>query len=199
MRSVHALGRRFGYEEAHSLQVARLAEKIFDSLAPSEEFTRHQRTLLSAAALLHDIGYHIAHGSHHKHALYLIKNSELTGFAEGERAVIANIARYHRGSQPKERHVDFAALNAADRDSVVRLGAILRLADGLDRSHESRVRDLECSVEEDAIEITLQSEVDCEKEITEAERRRPLFEEPFNRKLTIHTRSAKSSRGNTDG
>ena len=56
MRSVHAVGRRFGYEEAHSLQVARLAEKVFDSLAPSEEMTRHQRTLLSAAALLHDIG-----------------------------------------------------------------------------------------------------------------------------------------------
>jgi exopolyphosphatase/guanosine-5'-triphosphate,3'-diphosphate pyrophosphatase len=195
MRSVHAVGRRFGYEEAHSLQVARLAEKIFDSLAPSEELTRHQRTLLSAAALLHDIGYHIAHGSHHKHALYLIKNSELTGFAEGERAVIANIARYHRGSPPKERHPDFAALNTADRDSVTRLGAILRLADGLDRSHESRVRDLECVVEGDVVKITVQSDVDCEKEMTEAERRRPLFEQAFNCTLSLVVRNAKSTRG----
>jgi exopolyphosphatase/guanosine-5'-triphosphate,3'-diphosphate pyrophosphatase len=191
MRSVHAVGRRFGYEEAHSLQVARLAEKIFDSLAPSEELSRHQRTLLSAAALLHDIGYHIAHGSHHKHALYLIKNSELTGFAEGERAVIANIARYHRGSSPKERHPDFAALNMADRDSVARLGAILRLADGLDRSHESRVRELECIVEGDMVQITVQSEVDCEKEMTEAERRRPLFEQAFNCNLFLNAKKCK--------
>lgn len=195
MRSVHAVGRRFGYEEAHSLQVARLAEKIFDSLAPCEEMTRHQRTLLSAAALLHDIGYHIAHGSHHKHALYLIKNSELTGFAEGERAVIANIARYHRGSPPKDRHPDFAALNTADRDSVTRLGAILRLADGLDRSHESRVRDLECVVDGDVVKITVQSEVDCEKEMTEAERRRPLFEQAFNCSLSLIAKNAKSTRG----
>ncbi len=185
MRSVHAVGRRFGYEEAHSLQVARLAEKIFDSLAPSAKLTRHQRTLLSAAALLHDIGYHIAHGSHHKHALYLIKNSELTGFAEGERAVIANIARYHRGPSPKERHPDFAALNPADRDSVCRLGAILRLADGLDRNHESRVRDLECVVEEDVVNITLLSEADCEKEMIEGERRRPVFEQAFNCRLNL--------------
>jgi exopolyphosphatase/guanosine-5'-triphosphate,3'-diphosphate pyrophosphatase len=195
MRSVHAVGRRFGYEEAHSLQVARLAEKIFDSLAPSAELTRHQRTLLSAAALLHDIGYHIAHVSHHKHALYLIKNSELTGFAEGERAVIANIARYHRGQSPKERHPDFAALNPADRDSVCRLGAILRLADGLDRSHESRVRELECVVEGDVVNISLQNEGDCEKELNEAERRRPVFEQAFNCTLNITAHRAKANRG----
>ena len=193
MRSVHAVGRRFGYEEAHSLQVARLAEKIFDSLAPTAELTRHQRTLLSAAALLHDIGYHIAHGSHHKHALYLIKNSELTGFAEGERAVIANIARYHRGSSPKERHPDFAALNPADRDSVCRLGAILRLADGLDRSHESRVREIECIVEDDAVNITLHCKGDCEKEMIEAERRRPIFQQAFNCTLNISARQHPSA------
>ncbi|MGH9879842.1 MAG: HD domain-containing protein, partial [Pyrinomonadaceae bacterium] len=177
LRSVHALGRHFGYEEAHSLQVARLAEQIFDSLAAAQEFTRHQRTMLSASALLHDIGYHIAHGSHHKHSLYLIKNSELTGFSEGERAVIANIARYHRGSSPKERHPDFAALNPADRDSVCRLGAILRLADALDRSHESRVRELECLVENGVVDITVHTAVDCEKELVEAQRKRPLFEQ----------------------
>ena len=192
MRSVHAVGRRFGYEEAHSLQVARLAEKIFDSLAPGAELTRHQRTLLSAAALLHDIGYHIAHGSHHKHALYLIKNSELTGFSEGERAVIANIARYHRGPAPKERHTDFATLNPADRDSVCRLGAILRLADGLDRNHENRVRDLECVSEGNAVHIHLYSEGDCNKELDEAERRRPVFEQAFNCSLNISTSRAKA-------
>lgn len=194
MRSVHAVGRRFGYEEAHSMHVAGLAEKIFDSLAPVAKLTRHQRTLLSAAALLHDIGYHIAHVSHHKHALYLIKNSELTGFAEGERAVIANIARYHRGPSPKERHPDFAALNPADRDSVSHLGAILRLADGLDRSHEKRVRDLECTVEGDVVNIVLQSEGDCEKEVIEAERRRPIFEQAFNCSLNISARRAKAHR-----
>ena len=107
---VHAVGRRFGYEEVHALQVARLAETIFDSLAPTRKLTRHQRTLLAAAALLHDVGYHIAHEAHQKHALYLIKHSELTGFSEAERHVIANVARYHRGTPPRERHPDYAAL-----------------------------------------------------------------------------------------
>ena len=111
LRGVHAVGRRFGYEEAHySHQVAGMAERIFDGVATSAGLTRHQRLLLSAAALLHDVGYHIAHESHHKHSFYLIANSELTGFAETERAVIANIARYHKGSNPKDRHPNYLSL-----------------------------------------------------------------------------------------
>jgi exopolyphosphatase/guanosine-5'-triphosphate,3'-diphosphate pyrophosphatase len=78
LRGVHAVGRRFSYEEAHARQVARFAETIFDAMAPSAGLTRHQRTLLSAAALLHDVGYHIAHDGHHKHTLYLIKHSDPT-------------------------------------------------------------------------------------------------------------------------
>ncbi len=57
LRDVFAVGRRYGYEESHALQVADLAEKIFDALAPVYKLSRHGRTLLSAAALLHDVGH----------------------------------------------------------------------------------------------------------------------------------------------
>jgi exopolyphosphatase / guanosine-5'-triphosphate,3'-diphosphate pyrophosphatase len=192
--SVHAVGRRFAYEEAHAHQVARLAEKIFDELAAAESLTRHQRTLLSAAALLHDIGYHIAHESHHKHSLYLIKNSELTGFSESEREVIANIARYHRGSDPKERHPEFASLNPADRDTVSRLGAIVRLADALDRGHASHVTDLNCFREKDVMHVQLKSSDGCENELLEADRKRHFFEQAFDCKLEFSVRRSKSKR-----
>ncbi len=188
LRGVHAVGRRFGYEQDHSHQVARLAEKIFDSLADDENLTRHQRTLLSAAALLHDVGYHIAHESHHKHSLYLIKNSELTGFSEPERAVIANVARYHRGSVPKERHPDYAALNAADKALVCQLAAILRVADALDRSHDSRVNDLRCDREGNHVSIQLRSALDCDHEIQEAERKCDMFEQVFKCNLEFSLR-----------
>ena len=194
LRGVHAVGRRFGYEEAHSHQVARLAETIFDSLAPVENLTRHQRTLMSAAALLHDVGYHIAHESHHKHSLYLIENSELTGFSEAERAVIANIARYHRGSPPKERHPEYAALNAPDRETVCRLGAIVRVADALDRSHDGRVSGLLCSREGDLIHIQIRSALDCENEQREAEQRSEMFEQAFKCRLSFSVRATKEKR-----
>lgn len=188
---VHAVGRRFGYEEAHAQQVAKLAESIFDCLAPSEEMTRHQRTLLAAAALLHDVGYHIAHESHHKHSLYLIRHSELTGFSEAERDVIANIARYHRGPLPKERHPEFAELNPADRDTVLKLSAILRIADGLDRSHESPVRELRCTADAELVSIQINAVADCQSELLEAERRCDLFEDVFQRKVELNVRHVK--------
>ncbi|HET9712043.1 MAG TPA: Ppx/GppA phosphatase family protein [Pyrinomonadaceae bacterium] len=188
LRGVHAVGRRFGYEETHARQVSKLAEKIFDCLAPAENLSRHQRTLMLAAALLHDIGYHIAHESHQKHALYLIKNSELTGFSEAERAVIANIARYHRGPLPKERHADFAALNLADRKIVCKLAGIVKLADALDRSHDSRVYDLQCRDERRSLHVELYSAADCSNEMLEVERKRDLFEQSFNRTLSFSMR-----------
>ncbi|MBC8030680.1 MAG: Ppx/GppA family phosphatase [Pyrinomonadaceae bacterium] len=194
LRGVHAVGRRFGYEEAHSHQVARLAETIFDSLAATENLTRHQRTLMSAAALLHDVGYHIAHESHHKHSLYLIENSELTGFSEAERAVIANIARYHRGSPPKERHLEYASLNTADRETVCRLGAIVRVADALDRSHDGRVSELRCTREGDILAIQLRSALDCSNELREAELRREMFEQAFQCSLSFSARTTKAKR-----
>ena len=189
LRGVHAVGRRFGYEETHAHIVARFAEKIFDALADSFDFTRHQRTLLSAASLLHDVGYTIAHESHHKHSLYLIKHSELTGFSEAERDVIANIARYHRGALPKERHPDYVALSEFDRETVNRLSAILRVADALDRSHDANVQDISIIFNGQTMNIELHSALSCEKEIWAAERKSDSFEQIFNCKLIV-TQSA---------
>jgi len=187
LRAVQAVGRRFGYEEMHALQVAKLSEQIFDCLAALCGFTRHQRTLLSAAALLHDTGYHIAHESHHKHSLYLIAHSELTGCSEAERAVIANVARYHRGPPPKERHLDYAALNPTDRDTVCRLAAVLRVANALDRSHDNRVRGVRCTRDGQTVQLELRSDSQCEEEIASAERRGDLFEQVFSFRLAFTT------------
>jgi exopolyphosphatase/guanosine-5'-triphosphate,3'-diphosphate pyrophosphatase len=187
--SVQAVGRRFGYEEVHARQVARLAETIFDSVAETYELTRHQRTLLSAAALLHDAGYHIAHDSHHKHTLYLIKHSELTGFSESERNVIANVARYHRGALPRERHLDFASLNQTDRDTVWRLGSIVRIADALDRRYDGRVRDLRCTLDGKLAHIQLRSDQPCDREIQAAEQKGDMFEQAFDCTLSFSSRA----------
>lgn len=194
LRGVHAVGRRFGYEEAHSHQVARMAETIFDALATSANLTRHQRLLLSAAALLHDVGYHIAHESHHKHSLYLIENSELTGFSESERAVIANIARYHKGSQPKPHHPNFAALSQANQLTVSRLAGILRLADAMDRRHDNRVKELRCKRIRDVVNIQAISSLECENELTEAGRRLRLFEDAFHCKVKLGWQKMLASR-----
>ena len=180
LRDVFAIGRRYGYEETHALQVADLAEKIFDALAPIYNLRRHGRTLLSAAALLHDVGYHISHEAHHKHSLYLIKHSEMTGFSETEKLMIANIARYHRAALPKEKHPDYMQLDEKDRKTVAQLGAILRIADALDRGYENHVRDIKFKRTKQDLFLKLVSQQDCSIERKAIEQKKDLFEIAFD-------------------
>ncbi len=185
LRDVFAVGRRFGYEEAHATQVATMAEKIFDRLMPIYDLERHERTLLSAAALLHDVGYHISHEAHHKHSLYLIKHSEMTGFTETEKLIIANIARYHRKALPKETHLDFTALKKGEQKTVLKLSSILRIADGLDRGYEGRVEDIKFERDKDKLTLTLISNEDCSNEIYAIKMKKESFEKTYDCKLIV--------------
>jgi exopolyphosphatase/guanosine-5'-triphosphate,3'-diphosphate pyrophosphatase len=185
LRDVFAIGRRYGYEESHALKVADLAEQIFDALAPIYKLSRHGRTLLAAAALLHDVGYHISHESHHKHSYYLIKHSEMTGFSEIEKTIIAHIARYHRGSLPKEKHTDYMQLSERDRRTVTQLGAILRLAEALDRGHENRIADIKFKRDKQNLYLKLVSGEDCIIERQAIELKKDLFEMAFDCNLIV--------------
>jgi exopolyphosphatase / guanosine-5'-triphosphate,3'-diphosphate pyrophosphatase len=141
-RSVRELAERSHYEAPHALQVRRLALRIFDSIGTRIGCEPADRQTLADAALLHDIGYHINYDKHHKHSYHLITHAELLGMTPSEQVVIANVARYHRGSEPRRAHKNFGPVNAADRARILRLSAILRVADGLDRGHTSAVADV---------------------------------------------------------
>lgn len=138
-RSVMRLAEACHYEEPHARQVQRLALQLFDSLGARLGCTAEDRQVLADAALLHDIGYHISYDKHHKHSYYLIQHAELLGMSPAEQVMVANLARYHRGSVPKKKHRNFGALDKALRARVKRLAAILRVADGFDRGHVGSV------------------------------------------------------------
>src|SRR6185436_11596129 len=153
-RSVLSVARRYGYDAPHSHHVARLAARIFDDTHELHGMGESERKLLEYAALLHDIGYHIAHNNHHKHALYLIKNAEMPGFTVNEIALMATTVRYHRGSLPKtgmpkrskREHEDYRGLERTQRSTLLKLASILQIADGLDRSHRQLVREVRCEL-----------------------------------------------------
>ena len=192
LRDVFAVGRRYGYEEKHSLQVAFLAERIFDDIAPIFDLKRRWRTYLSAAAILHDVGYHISHEAHHKHSLYLIKHSEMTGFSETEKLAIANIARYHRRSMPKEKHLDFMSLGEKDRAVVFRLASILRIAEGLDHGYNSRVEDLRLTGDGENLRLELIGKNANHADVEAVGRKKEMFEIAFGCKLEASLKNGKS-------
>ena len=142
-RSIDQLALRCDDDPKHSAHVARLAVALFDGLAPVHGLDDTAREYLEAGALLANVGLVVAHTKHHLHAYYVIRNSELAGLTDAEIEVIAQIARYHRKSEPKPSHAEFAALSAADQQLVRTLAGILRVAIGLDRSHRADVRGVE--------------------------------------------------------
>ena len=94
------------------------------------------------AALLHDVGYAVSYHRHHKHSYYLIQNAELPGLTSRDREIVARLARFHRRTPPAPGHQDLAGLSGSEVRMVVKLAAILRLADAFDRSHHQPVLNL---------------------------------------------------------
>jgi len=186
------------FDSLHSHQVARLSREICSSLARAYNLGEKECRLLEAAALLHDVGYFINYSSHHKHSYHLIRHADLFGFTPRERELIANIARYHRKALPKKKHEAYMRLSPADRLLVSRLGGILRLADGLDRSRTGMVAIAEPIFSPSRLVLRLQGRGDLSVEIYGATAKSDLFCAAFDLKLVIEAVSAAPAPHYTD-
>jgi Exopolyphosphatase len=180
--SVRHLAETFHYEKEHAQHVMKLAVQIFDQTKALHKLGTREREFLEAAALLHEIGLYLSHAQHHRHSYYLIRNSELLGFTENEKEIIANVARYHRKSHPKPKHDSFMILSSEDQSVIKKLAAILRIADGLDRSHAARVQRIKCTKDKRSLTIKLfhKPAAHLSLEVWGAETKKNLFEETFS-------------------
>lgn len=184
-RSVYELLTKCDWRETHSTHVSRLAVKLFDETMDIHQLNETDRELLEYASLLHDIGYHISHKKHHKHSLYIIQNSDLKGFKEEEIQIMAHVARYHRRSTPKARHELYSRLSSETQQKIKKLSGILRVADGLDRSHFQNVKDIHVKMKSNKCVIYLDTQIDPSLEIWGANRKKELFEEMMGKSLKI--------------
>lgn len=192
--SVVQLGRACRFDEAHSYNVARLAEGLFDSAAVAgvHALGPRERELLRYAALLHDIGTFLSYSNHHRHSFYLIRNADLLGFDQTDTAVVAAIALFHRKSLPSARQPEFTALDTASRSAVRTLSALLRLAESLDRSHSGTVTSAQLTAAPDghlALDITAGG--DAQLELWGLENRGKAVEKALGRRIEVRlTQSA---------
>jgi exopolyphosphatase/guanosine-5'-triphosphate,3'-diphosphate pyrophosphatase len=127
-------------ERQHCEQIAELALQLFEGVRHLTGLSDEAEEWLEAAALLQNVGLVISHDRHHLHSYYVIRNSELlTGFTDHELEIIALVARYHRKSTPKARHLEYAGLPEADQRVVEILSGLLRIAAGLDRTRAGAI------------------------------------------------------------
>jgi exopolyphosphatase/guanosine-5'-triphosphate,3'-diphosphate pyrophosphatase len=188
--AVEEFAKNCGVDLPHARQVARIAGSLWQQLAGPLGLKADDRELIEAAALLANVGYLINFEGHHKHSYHLIVNSELPGFERRQLQILANVARYHRGSRPKRKHENFAELSLEDQQRVSKLAAILRLALALDRTHQQNVADVKTRVRDDLVRIMIQSQGDTDVDLWAAERKVELFEKVFGRKVGFSARNA---------
>ena len=169
----------------HSEQVARLSLELFDSLKELHKLGVRERCWLECAAVLHDIGLSQGSSAHHKNTLKLILNDTQLPFTSTERQIIGNIARYHRKGCPKNKHYSFMSLNRELGRKVAVLASILRLADGLDFSHQSIVESIETQVNLEGVTVTAKIFSNSILEEQAFNRKKDLFEKTFAKKITV--------------
>jgi exopolyphosphatase/guanosine-5'-triphosphate,3'-diphosphate pyrophosphatase len=177
----------------HSEHVAKLSVDIFRSLHKHFELNDRLLPLLEAAAILSNVGASVSYSKHHLHSYYMIRNSELVGFSEEDIELIALAARYHRKGPPKKSHEEYAALSEDAQHDVDVMAGILRIATGLDRSHDQCVRSVSASIKElsgnEVVQLMVRSECD-NREVLElnlytAQERTALLEEFLGCSITL--------------
>jgi exopolyphosphatase/guanosine-5'-triphosphate,3'-diphosphate pyrophosphatase len=154
--AVRNLAIQYESDLPHTEHVARLALQMHESLAEAGLFMPQpdERELLWAAGMLHDVGMTISYDDHHKHSRYLIVSAELPGFDPRERALIAQMTRYHRKGAPKLGEWSKLA-REGDEAMLDRCSVILRLAEHLERGRDQSVSEARLRSNGDGIGLHL--------------------------------------------
>jgi len=139
----------------HSERVAKLALQLYNGLLARGLFGMNRispvnngtplegREILNVAALLHDVGKSKGNKGHHKESFELIKKHDVPlGWKPETVARAALVARFHCGALPSRSHTALRDLLPEEQKLVIRLSAVLRLANALDSSHDGHVQRL---------------------------------------------------------
>lgn len=182
---VETMAKRYGVAIKHARHVVALSHRLFEVMQPLHQLPAAAGKLLEASAYLHDIGHFVSGTGHHKHSAYLVANSDLPGFTDQERLIIAALCRFHRKTMPQSRHSHFQALDAEAKRAVLYLAPLLRIADALDRGHEQKVQDISNIIRNGTVTVWVQADHEADLEIWAANEAAEVFREVYAKPLTL--------------
>lgn len=183
--AAEAFARKHDPEFDHALQVCRNSLALFDATRDMHGLSDRDRVLIEAAALMHDTGYENRPWQHHKGSRDLILASKLKEFSVLELKTIACLARYHRKAPPDPSHKVYRDLDPASQSKVTRMAALLRIADGLDRSHVGSAESLRVERHGDRLRLFVKQRNSNPTDIWGGTRKKSLFEQVFGVQLEI--------------
>jgi exopolyphosphatase / guanosine-5'-triphosphate,3'-diphosphate pyrophosphatase len=170
----------------HAEQVRLLALQLFDKLWPYHHLDYELRTILAAAATLHDAGVLINRKGHHRHGEYLVRNSKIPGLRGWAKNITASLIRYHnKKSEPSTTHKVFASLDPEHRKAARILSGMLRLAERLESDHSQAIVKLSVSGGPRDIQIHVELRDNSRLDLAGIERKARLLEKELNVRLSF--------------
>jgi exopolyphosphatase/guanosine-5'-triphosphate,3'-diphosphate pyrophosphatase len=200
---VREFARACSYPRAHCEHVATLSLSLYDQFVRGSDLIkglgsdRSERMMLEASCVLHDIGVLVEYDRHHRHGALMVRHAELRGLTARQIEVLACLVRYHRKREPTVRHAEFETLSETDRALVRRLSGLMRVADGLDRSHAQNVRSVHVRFGADGATIEVDSRSDASADIEAALDKAGLLESVMGTRLRIQPTAQEPSGANT--
>jgi exopolyphosphatase/guanosine-5'-triphosphate,3'-diphosphate pyrophosphatase len=185
LQAARVVGRKFKTDHPHAAHVGLFAQKIFHELQPLHGLDAKHLLLMRVAAILHEVGMFVSAREHHKHSLYLILNTEVFGLSLKDRTLVALLARYIRRYNPDPSHPHFSDLSREERMTVIKLAAILRIADALDRSHSQRIKDIRLKREGDVFHIEATGVNDTTVEQLAVNSKSDIFQEIYGCEVVV--------------
>lgn len=164
----------------------KIALTIFDSMKKVHGLGKRERLLLRIATLLHDCGKYISLMNLGECSYNIIMSTEIIGLSHLEREIVANVVKYN--------HMDFNYSDVISQNvdldkeaylKIAKLTAILKVANGLDRSHKQKFKDIKALLKEEQLVITIDTSVDITLEKGLFHRRADFFEEVYSVKPVI--------------
>lgn len=163
----------------------KIALTIFDSMKKVHGLGQRERLLLRLATLLHDCGKYISMTNLGECSYSIIMATEMIGLSHMEREIVANVVKFNH---EEFEYYDVAKASTLDQESylkIAKLTAILRVANGLDRSHKQKFKDVRTVLKDDVLTITVDTNEDITLEKGMFTHRADFFEEVYSVKPVI--------------
>ncbi|MCQ2240943.1 HD domain-containing protein [Treponema sp.] len=180
-----SLLKKYQGDQHHAEYVRSTSLKIYDALEDELGLERHARILLEVSAILHDVGMFIRADDHNIHGKYIVKNSEIFGLNRDDKTIVATIIGYHKGTKQPMNDDEVKLLPRSTRMIILKLTAILRLADALDRTHKQALKEFKISKTADTFTIRTKGHHNLSMEKLVLDGKGSLFENVFGYKVVL--------------
>jgi exopolyphosphatase/guanosine-5'-triphosphate,3'-diphosphate pyrophosphatase len=139
---------RYRVDLEQAQHIRELALQIFRSLRRLHGLPAEYEDWLGAAAMLNECGAFVNRTGWHRHAHYIIANSDILGYTPEERQVIGAVARYLGTALPSSGDKVVKALAPAEREHLPKAIAILRLARALNQGRRRAVKSVKARTQD---------------------------------------------------